>query len=107
MAEIGLYEAMRTLRAVRRLRPEPIPDDVLHRVLEAATWAPTGGNRQPWRVIVVRERGRKERLGTLYAGQYAAFIGQYRAKLVDHLPEAVREKTERMIRAGEYLVDHF
>ena len=37
MAEIGLYEAMRTLRAVRRLRTDPIPDDVLHRVLEAAT----------------------------------------------------------------------
>jgi hypothetical protein len=51
MAEIGLYEAMRTLRAVRRLRPDPVPNDVLHRVLEAATWAPTGGNRQPWRVI--------------------------------------------------------
>ena len=44
MAEIGLYEAMRTLRAVRRLRPDVIPDDVLRRVLEAATWAPTGGN---------------------------------------------------------------
>jgi nitroreductase len=45
MAAIELYEAMRTLRAVRRLRPDPIPNDVLRRVLEAATWAPTGGNR--------------------------------------------------------------
>src|SRR5262250_2560484 len=53
MAEIGLYEAMRTTRAVRRLRPDPVPDAVLRRVIEAATWAPTGGNRQPWRVIVV------------------------------------------------------
>ena len=46
MAAIDLYEAMQTLRAVRRLRPDPIPEDVLYRVLEAATWAPTGGNRQ-------------------------------------------------------------
>ena len=53
MAEMGVYEAMRTLKAVRRLKPDPIPDDVLHRVLEAATWAPTGGNRQPWRIIAV------------------------------------------------------
>ena len=37
MPEMGIYETMRTLRAVRRLRPDPIPDDVLHRVLEAAT----------------------------------------------------------------------
>ena len=62
MAEIGLYEAMRTLRAVRRLRPDPIPDDVLRRVLEAATWAPTGGNRQAWRVIVVKDPVRNQRL---------------------------------------------
>jgi hypothetical protein len=66
MAAIELYEAMRTLRAVRRLRPDPIPDDVLRRVLEAATWAPTGGNRQAWRIIVVKDQMRKQRLGELY-----------------------------------------
>ena len=65
MAAIDLYEAMRTLRAVRRLRPDPIPDDVLRRVLEAATFAPTGGNRQAWRVIVVKDPMRKQRVGEL------------------------------------------
>ena len=40
MAEIGVFEAMRTTRAVRRLRTDPVPDDVLRRVIEAATWAP-------------------------------------------------------------------
>src|SRR5215470_14429932 len=39
-----IYEAMSSLRAVRRLRPDPIPTDVLERVLQAAAWAPTGGN---------------------------------------------------------------
>jgi nitroreductase len=58
MAEIGIYEAMRTLRAVRRLRSDPVPDEVLNRVLEAATWAPTGGNRQPWRIVVVKDPAR-------------------------------------------------
>ena len=56
MSETNLYEAMSTLRAVRRLKPDPIDDDVLRRVLEAATWAPTGGNVQPWRVLVVKDR---------------------------------------------------
>ena len=106
MAEIGLYEAMRTLRAVRRLRPDPIPDDVLQRVLEAATWAPTGGNRQPWRVIVVTERSRKERLGVLYADRWAAFAKMYRARLAD-LPADAREKTERMLGAADHLGTHF
>ena len=45
MSELSLYEAMRTTRAVRRLRPDPIPDAVLRRVLEAATFGPSGGNR--------------------------------------------------------------
>jgi nitroreductase len=106
MAEIGLYEAMRTLRAVRRLRPDPIPDDVLHRVLEAATWAPTGGNRQPWRIIVVKDREKKARLGILYADRYAAFAKMYRRRLAD-LPETLRAKTERMLGAGDYLGAHF
>jgi nitroreductase len=106
MAEIGVYAAMRTLRAVRRLRPDPIPDDVLRRVLEAATWAPTGGNRQPWRIIVVKESGRKERLGALYAERWAAFAKMYRSRL-DDLPEAAREKTERMLGAGDHLGTRF
>lgn len=106
MAEIGIYEAMRTLRAVRRLRTDPIPDDVLHRVLEAATWAPTGGNRQPWRIIVVKERTRKERLATLYAEVWADFVKQYRTMLTQQ-PPAIRERTEKILRAGEHLAVHF
>ena len=50
-----LYDAMSTLRAVRRLRTDPIPDEVMERVLQAACWAPTGGNMQPWKVIVVTD----------------------------------------------------
>ena len=50
MAEIGLYEAMRTLRAVRRLRPDPIPDEIVYRVSETAAWAPgASGYSQPLR----------------------------------------------------------
>ena len=51
MSKIDLYEAMSTLRAVRRLRPDPVPQDVLRRVLQAACWAPTGGNAQPWKIV--------------------------------------------------------
>jgi nitroreductase len=79
MASIELYEAMRTLRAVRRLRPDPIPDDVLRRVLEAATWAPTGGNRQAWRIIVVKDPMRKQRLGELYKRIAIPFMQSYSA----------------------------
>jgi nitroreductase len=106
MAELSVYEAMRTLRAVRRLKPDPIPKDVLHRVLEAATWAPTGGNRQPWRIIAVKDAEKKKRLGTLYAERWTGFAKMYR-KLLDTMPEPARQKTAKMLGAGDYLGAHF
>ena len=63
---MDLYDAMSTLRAVRRIKPDPIPDEVLDRVLRAATWAPSGGNRQCWRMIVVRDPVLKRELEKLY-----------------------------------------
>jgi len=104
--EIGLYEAMSTLRAVRRLRGDAIPDDVLERVLQAAAWAPTGGNVQPWRVVVVREAALKQRLGELYAERWAAYSEGHRAMLAD-APDAVRTSQEKMLRSGDYLGEHF
>jgi nitroreductase len=106
VAAVELYEAMRTLRAVRRLRPDPIPDDVLRRVLEAATWAPTGGNRQAWRVIVVKDPARKQRLGELYKKITVPFIQSYTERFTS-LPEAERVKAEKMLRSGLYLAEHF
>ena len=101
MAAIELYEAMRTLRAVRRLRPDPIPNEVLRRVLEAATWAPTGGNRQAWRVVVVKDAPRKQRLGELYKRIALPFMKSYKERLAS-LPEGERAKTEKMLRSGGY-----
>ena len=106
MSEHGLYEAMRTLRAVRRLRPEPIPDEALRRALEAATWAPTGGNAQPWRAIVVREPALLARLGALYAERWAAYSAGHR-KLWAKAPAEVVARAERMLAAGDFLAAHF
>lgn len=106
MATIDLYDAMRTLRAVRRLRPDPIPDDVLYRVLEAATWAPTGGNRQAWRIVVVKDAARKQRLGELYKKITIPYTQSYLKQFADR-PEEERIKMERVMRASTYLAEHF
>jgi len=105
MAEMGIYQAMSTLRAVRRLKPDRVPDDVLHRVLEAATWAPTGGNAQPWRIIAVKERARRERLGALYADRWKVFAKGYRSNLAN-LPEPARSRMERNLSAADHLGAH-
>jgi nitroreductase len=106
MTEMGLYEAMSTLRAVRRLKPDPIPDAVLRRVVQAAAWAPTGGNVQPWRVVLVRDAAQRRGLGELYRGpwtDYAAFS----RRAIAALPDDRREATERTLVAGDHLAAHF
>jgi nitroreductase len=105
MSQLELYAAMRTTRAVRRLRPDPVPDDVLQRVLEAATWAPSGGNRQPWRIIVVRDAAIKEALGKLYQAPWNAYAAPLRAALAA-LPEAASDKPRRNLAAAQHLADH-
>jgi nitroreductase len=106
VTSIDLYDAMSTLRAVRRLRPDPIPEQTIHRVIEAASWAPTGGNAQPWRVIVVRDRAKLARLGELYAAGWHAYAARHMEALAD-APEATRIAAEKMLGAGNYLADHF
>ncbi|MGO9450340.1 MAG: nitroreductase family protein [Candidatus Binataceae bacterium] len=107
MAEMGIYEAMKTLRAVRRLKPDPIPDEVLHRVLEAATWAPTGGNRQPWRIVLVKDRAKKQRLGELYTQRWTAYVAQSRKAIPEGMPPEARARMERTLKSGDYLAAHF
>ena len=99
---IPLYDAMSNLRAVRRLREEPIPDDVLQRVLQAAAWAPSGGNIQPWRIIVVRDAEIKQQIGDLYLPQWQRFQAMYRQRL-KRLEGEELAKEERIIGAGDYL----
>ena len=106
MAEQNVYEVMRTLKAVRRLRPDPIPDEVLSRVLEAPAWAPTGGNRQPWRMVVVKDRARKQRMGELYSLSWNQYAKRYR-QVPPETPSDVRQRMERTVRAGDYLASHF
>lgn len=100
-----LYEAMSTLRAVRRLRTDPIPDDVLERVLQAACWAPTGGNQQPWKVIVVTDPTLKTGLKDIYQPQWQRFRVGY-LKRMEALPEAAAEAGHRVLDAGDYLAEH-
>lgn len=69
-----LYAFMSTTRSIRRIRETPIPDDVLQRVLQAAIWAPSGGNRQPWRIIAVRDRALKQKLSDIYVEEWSKYI---------------------------------
>ena len=100
-----LYEAMSTLRAVRRLRTDPIPDDVMERVLQAACWAPTGGNQQPWKVVVVTNPEVKAGLQGIYRPEWQRYAAKSLARR-EGQPEAAVEPWRRVARAGDYLADN-
>lgn len=68
-----LDQAMRTAAAVRRFQERPVPDAVIHRVLDAARFAASGGNRQPWHVIVVRDQALRTGLQELYLRSWRPF----------------------------------
>jgi nitroreductase len=51
-----LFETMHTTRAMRRLKPDPVPDALIRKILEAGVCAPNGGNTQRWRFMVIKDR---------------------------------------------------
>jgi nitroreductase len=60
---MDFMEVVRQRRSIRRYKPDPVPDEILNQILEAARLAPSGGNRQPWHFIVVKDPEKKRRLG--------------------------------------------
>ena len=61
-----LFEIIRTIRSMRRLKPDPVPNGLIRKILEAGVCAPSGGNTQRWRFLVIRDTKIKETVGALY-----------------------------------------
>ena len=88
---MDLLDAIRTTPTCRFYRPDPVPDAVLARVLDAARFAPTGGNRQPVRFVAVRDAAKRRRLHELYLPPWQAYFARVTRgeQRVDALPSIV------------------
>lgn len=75
---MDLFEAIKTQRAMRRLKPDPVPDELVWEVLDAAVKAPSGGNRQPWNFIVIRDPATKAKIGEWYLDGWNKSYGTLR-----------------------------
>ena len=104
MTEIGLFDAIYSARALRRLKPDPVPEDVITRILDAAIRAPSAGNAQNWIFLVVRDAALRGALGVIYrkASDIAGAMYQARGRPA-HMTEA---QYQRMMSSGAYLWDH-
>jgi nitroreductase len=69
--DIGLFEAIYTQRAIRSFKPDPVSRELVERVVEAATKAPSAGNRQPWAFVIVDELEKKTKLAELVRARFA------------------------------------
>jgi nitroreductase len=104
MTDIGLFEAIYSARSLRRFRFDPVPEELITRVLDAAIRAPSAGNAQNWAFIVVRDPTQRARLGAVYrkGSDIAAEVYKARGR-PPHLTEA---QWVRMMAAGAWLWEH-
>lgn len=98
---MDFFEAANTQRAMRRLHSDPIADEDLWKILDAATKAPNGGNRQPWNFVVIRDAGSKTKIAAWYLEAWnKAYGGGIRDAM---LADANMSKTWK---SADYLANH-
>lgn len=106
-----LHEALYTTRAMRRVRPDPIPLDVQARILDAAIRAPSGGNTQDWRFLLVDDLDVKAKLAPLYRDSidqlWKTIYAQRIADAEANPDDAESVQMMKVIRSAQHLADHF
>jgi nitroreductase len=104
MTELTVFEAIHTARAMRRLKADPVPEELITKVLDAAIRAPSGGNAQTWSFVVVRDAALRRELGRLYREGSDIAAASYAARgKPAHMSQA---QFDRMMAAGTHLWDH-
>lgn len=101
---VPLLEGIRTTRAIRRLRPDPVPRELLRKVCEAGTFAPSGGNRQPWFFIAVTETERRAWVADRYRLVFHEYIAPaLEAAKAPGYPEGKKRNMEAALHLANHL----
>lgn len=104
--ETDLFEMIQTTRAMRRLKPDPVPDELIHKILRAGVSAASGGNTQRWRFLVIKDRSIKEKVQHYYRRAYDEVVNP-RYSTSQPPPGSSPGRYRRQHWAVEYLTDHF
>ena len=101
-----LFEIIESTRAMRRLKPDPVPDELVQKILRAGVCAANGGNTQRWRFLVVKDQAIKKKVQVYYKRALDEVVGpRYRTSAPP--PGVTREQYDRQHSAVEYLTEHF
>lgn len=101
-----LFEIMHTTRAMRRLKPDPVPEDLIRKILQAGVAAASGGNRQHWRFLVIKDRAIKQQVQHYYKRALEEVVGP-RYRTSEPPPGVTRAQYDRQLSAVTYLTEHF
>jgi nitroreductase len=102
--EFDLFEAIYTTRAMRRLKPDPVPREIIMKVIEAATMSPSNSNRQPWIFVVVTDQDKKQVVARRYKEAWESF---YLTRAKRHVMENTPDTPEgKSLRSATYLANH-
>ena len=104
-SEEKLFEIMYTCRAMRRLKPDPVPEEMLLQLVDAGLHGPSGSNAQNWRFVIVREQATKEKMRALWAKTWAFYQDTF--AVTDARPGEDVEARKRMTAAATWQLDHF
>ncbi|MFT4562934.1 MAG: nitroreductase [Gammaproteobacteria bacterium] len=102
MSEIGLFEAIYSTRSMRRLKPDPIPREVMEKIIEAGVHAPSGSNFQNWAFVVVDAPDDKRFIRDRYLKYYRELERLGSIPSMDAIPENRR----RMFATATHLAEH-
>lgn len=104
---MDLTEALYTTRAMRRVGDEPVPDEVKARILDAAVRAPSGGNSQSWRMLVVDDAEVRQQLGPLYRSAYRQLHETFYAGRREAAEKTGDQAAVRVMRSSDWLAENF
>ena len=103
---MDLTHALYTTRAMRRVLPDPIPTEVAQAMLDAAVRAPSGGNTQNWRFVVVTDPEVRAGVGALYQGAFAVLMDKVYGDALKKARQKGDERTLRVIGSAQWLADN-
>lgn len=104
-SDARLFDVMYSCRAMRRLKPDPVPEETLLALVDAALRAPSGSNAQNWRFVIVRDRAQKEKMRAIWQKTWDFYLDT--VAVADARPGEDLGARRRMLAAATWQLEHF